>query len=437
MPRLVGVLLGGEGLVVEALPSSIEVWWSGLPSGRARLVRWLTAVGELAAVMPSIVAAAASEGLVPIPRPRSMRRSRDGRWTVDELAPVVGPLVPPDDLGVYCGLLAPELCLQDPRGAGEPAVVWGLAASLLSTVRWAHGSRDGVTGDHVESPSGRLAVGQVLSKALHDGVKLDDLDDPPRLADSDRVACLGWARRAGLPEEVGEAVAGALGHALRVKPSMRPSLQGFSDRILDAARLAEDVGRPAAPEPTPADPEPTPKRRRERRRVAPPPPRSDDALRARVRKLENDLDDAVSDVEQLRVDLRALQSQRRSGPGWGVVVAMGIGVGGAGVAAGLALQAAQSPVPQVVQVLRVNPEDGTDNRTVDTAGLADVSVDNGRVTLVGEAGVFGPGVVLPGEYEVEAEPVDGEPVDLGRVTLEAGSRLQVVCDAITCRLRGI
>jgi hypothetical protein len=69
---------------------------------------------------------------------------------------------------------------------------------------------------------------------------------------------------------------------------------------------------------------------------------------------------------------------------------------------------------------------------VDPDTLGVVEMAGGTVSLSGERGVFGAGLVPPGLYSVRAQPPRGPYQDLGEVTLHAGEIVSFQYEAGVC-----
>ncbi len=468
VPRVEGVLVSGDAIVVEHPGGNLEAWWVQAEEHRDRVARWLELMAAISRSVGKVVEPAAGEGLVPAVRPRALRSHPDGRWMVTEFAPLVD--LPPDigSADVLSGFLAPETVQGIPSSDGRPRVVWGVASMLLATCAWANASVDGATGEALESPASHTQLGRQLSdlhtRGMFDGgagalrQAFSHYPEPHRLPTADREMVLRFAEQAGIGRAVGSDLIRILDDALAIDPTVRPTPVALAERLESLARDARAAVHPKAEErsaseatPAPEDAPtteasaPSPSKKRERPRARRKEPSMDRVLREyqdTVTRLQAELQETRTGLEELKTaheDLATAFARRPRPPSY-VAVHLGLGFGLL-VTLGLAVAGWFSPVapaPEKVFVpvevdANVTPSGATPvDEVVDPSELGTVEMLGGTISLQGERGVFGAGLVPPGTYAVVARPQRGPDQSLGEHTVHAGEVMTFQCAAGVC-----
>jgi len=462
VPRVEGVLVSGNAIVVEHPGGDLESWWIDAAPHRDRVARFLELLATVSRSAGRLVEPAAGEGLVPVVRPRALRAHDAHRWLITEFAPLVDM---PPELGsgdVLSAFLAPETVQGVPSSDGAPRVVWGIGATLLATCAWANASVDGSTGELLESPASHTQVGRLLSDLHTQGMfrggqgglrqAFSNYPDPHRLPTADRELILRFADHAGIGRKVGSAIIAVLDDALAIDPTTRPSPTALAERLERVARDARaavhpkrDTPAPLEPDPpTEAEPPPEPKKkpRVRSRRAEPSRDRVVRELEDTVQRLRADLEDTRTRLDEVRTAHEALAQSFATRPrppshlgvhlglSAGVFVAVAVGLGGWFVP--------RAPAPEKVVVTveadtpstasGATPMDGP----VDPSAVGTVTMLGGTVSLSGDRGVYGAGSVPPGTYSVTARPLRGPDQNLGEITVHAGEQLTFRCAAGVC-----
>ena len=466
LPRVEGVLTGGRGIVVERPDEQLEQWWDAIRRKKDKLARMLDGMAALSRAAGRLVAPSEAEGLVPVVRPRSLRRREDGGWVVTEFSALIDSPPRADSPDVCTGFLPPEAVqgLAAPTAAAR--VSWGIGATLLALCRWAPATMDGTTGEPLESPAGHSHQGRLLADAHARGLfrggddQLRDaivhMPDADRLPTADREAILAFAGESDLVRPFGIGLIKILDEILVVDPSRRPTPAAIAERLDVLAREvrtelakrrraaralsganSEDIEeRPAPPKPAPAPP---PKR-------PPPNQRIIDGLQRKVHELTNQVEESRLAVERMRTDWEILSAQVRKledAPTvkpqlLGLTVAIGVSLAVAG--AGLVFPLPPDPIQVQPKPLTVaGPTTGSGASALPAPSPAElvtgtVQVRGGTVSLAGLRGVFGAGEVPAGDYTVTASPQGGTQMDLGPVRVLEGGVLKVNCEFGQCSL---
>lgn len=468
VPRVEGVLIGGEAIVVEHPGGNLEAWWIEAGTFRDRVARFLELMASISRAVGRLVEPAAAEGLVPVVRPRALRSHTDGRWMVTEFATLVD--LPPElgSADVLSGFLSPETVQGRPSSDGRPRVVWGIASSIVATCAWANASVDGATGELIESPAGHSHLGRLLSDLHTRGMfgggggalqrAFESYPDPERLPTSDRELVLRFAEQAGVGRAVGGKIIEILDDALAIDPSLRPTPAALAERL---ERVARDARSAVLPRMDPADadasadtdagapladPEPVkkPRERPRSRRREPSVGRVVRELQENVAQLRTDLQVTRTQLDELRVSHESLAEkvgQMPAPPSYllhHLAIALGLLV-----AVGVGLTGWFRPLPEapeeVYAPFQMYDEESASGATplsplVDPSKLGIVEMRGGTIALRGERGVYGAGLVPPGSYRVTARAFHGPDQDLGSFTVHAGETLSFRCATGVCAL---
>ena len=470
LPKVEGVLTGGRGIVVERPDEQIEQWWDGIRNKKDRLARLLDGMSDLARSAGLLVGPSEAEGLVPVIRPRSLRRRGDGGWVVTEFAALIDSPPAADSPEVCTGFLPPEAVQGLPARTGSARVSWGIGATLLAICRWARATLDGSSGDPIESPAGHAHRGRLLADAHARGLfrgggaalrqAVDEMPDADRLPTPDREAILGFSEDRGLVRPFGVGLISLLDDILVVDPSKRPTPAAIAERLEVLAReVRTELARrrrearakralPSEPEvddaPAAPAPEPPPEPVRKR---PPPSQRALDGLQRKVHELNTQLEETRLQVERMRTDVEILSAQVRKQNNaptlWpqliGLTVAVGVALAMAGVGIVLPLhpEAPVAQAPAAVTVAGPQTRSGASAlpaEDVPSSATGTVRVRGGTVSLAGLRGVYGGGPVPVGDYTVTAIPHGAAEVDLGPVRVLEGGILEVNCAFGSCTL---
>ena len=467
VPRVEGVLVGGDAIVVEHPGGGLENWWADSAQYRDRVARFLELMGAISRAVGRIVEPAAGEGLVPVVRPRALRCHADGRWMVTEFATLVD--LPPElgSADVLSGFLAPETVQGRPSSDGRPRVVWGIASTIVAICAWANASVDGATGEPIESPAGHSHLGRLLSDLHTRGMfgggggalqqAFEKYPHPDRLPTNDREMVLRFADQSGVGRAVGGKIIEVLDAALAIDPTIRPTPEALAERLERVARdarsavfpraepeVSDEAVSPPSPEPPPEVAEPPKKERARSRRREPSVGRVVRELQENVAQLQTDLKQARTQVEELRAANDALVARVRALPAppshlvlhiafaLSILFAAGLGV------AGWYWPVPVEPAPVYVPVQVYDAESASGatplNPLADPDQLGTVVMRGGTITLRGERGVYGAGLVPPGSYRVIARPYRGPEQDLGQHTVHAGEDIAFGCATGVCSL---
>lgn len=469
VPRVEGVLVNSDAIVVEHPGGDLESWWIEAAVHRDRVALWLELLAGVSRSAGRLVEPAAGEGLVPVVRPRSLRAQDSGRWLVTEFSSLVD--LPPEtgSADVRAGFLAPETVQGIPTSNGAPRVVWGVGATLLASCAWANTSVDGSTGELLESPASHTHVGRLMSD-LHtrgmfdsgsDGLReaFANYPDPDRLPTQDRELVLRFADHAGVGRAVGRAIIELLDDALAIDPAARPSPVAFAERLERVARTARtavrppteprvegplgDDGSPGVEVPSPPTTDPKRKPRWSARRSEPSRDRVVRDLQETVQRLHGELEQTRSDLGQLRADHEALARAFEDRPLPPTYQAIHLAMAGGMlvtflVAVGGWLEPTAPEPERVVVTVETDAPPRTPSgstpvdETIDPTTLSRVEMLGGTLSLQGERGVFGAGFVPPGTYRAVARPLRGPDQDLGEITTSAGEVLTFQCAAGVC-----
>jgi len=474
LPRVEGVLTGGRGIVVERPDERLEQWWSDIRGKKDRLALLLDGMAVLARSSGMLVGPSETEGLVPVIRPRSLRRRCDGGWVVTEFAALIDRPPGSDSPEVCTGFLPPEAVQGLPARTGSARVSWGIGATLLAICRWARATLDGSNGEPIESQAGHSHRGRLLADAHARGtfrgggealrVAVAQMPDSNRLPTPDREAILAFAEERSLVRPFGVGLINLLDEILVVDPSSRPTPAAIAERLEVLARevrtelarqqreARESTGTIEAP--IESQPAPPPKPRPEPpKKRATPTQRVIDGLQRKVHELNTKLQDAQGALEDLRRDHDLLAARvakhHRAPTMWPqvvaltVAVAVALGVGGLGIVlprppAELVIHQTADTPPSTSVVTSSGahalPANSDASKATGQVQVGQVQVRGGTVSLVGIRGVFGAGAVPVGDYTVSANPNGGFEVDLGPVRVSKGQLLRVNCAFETCTL---
>jgi hypothetical protein len=157
-----------------------------------------------------------------------------------------------------------------------------------------------------------------------------------------------------------------------------------------------------------------------------------------VEQLRTDLKDTRTQLEELRAAHEGLARAVLNKPpapsylgvhlglSFGVLIALGLGV------AGWFAPPEPERIMIPVQVDGAQTAATPIDPAVEPTDLGVVEMLGGTISLEGERGVFGAGMVPPGTYKATARPQRGPDQNLGEITVYAGEQLSFQCAAGVC-----
>ncbi len=458
------MLLNGGGIVVEQSAAGLEAWWREQLLRRDRVAVLLETLAGIARTAGRLVAPAASEGLVPVVRPRSLRWSEAGAWVVTEFAPQVEPPSALLATDVASGFVPPECIMGAVGGPAGARVCWGVAATLVGMARWSRLTLDGSVEDAIESNAGQSQRGRQFADAFarsgggraEVSTLVQGLPDPHRVLVPDRDAVLTFVEEHGGSRAVAVELLGLLDEALDLDPDGRPTPLAVAERLENLARQMRSAHRTEAVADTPAPvtdvatrpPDEKKTKRRVQVRTSGVDP-SLVALEREVAHLKDELAAARTELLHLQEDLLSLHNTVSGNPSppdrlllvvgvaVGALVAMAVGV------AGLFLPVSTGePAPIIIQNEGPRlPSGASPFPAEDATGLpvpsGRVEIRGGTLSLEGAAGVFGPGRVPVGTYDISVSPIGGNTAVFAGVEIGRDTLVQVQCTEGVCRVDGL